>query len=59
MTIHKSKGLEFPVVIHFGNMNFVDLSKEKIWLSSNDSEIENIGFLSAKKMQMFLMEERR
>ena len=49
MTIHKSKGLEFPVVIHFGNMNFVDLSKEKIWLSSNDSEIEKYRISFSEK----------
>lgn len=33
MTIHKSKGLEFPVVIYpFANTKIKDVSKEHIWL---------------------------
>lgn len=33
MTIHKSKGLEFPVVIYpFANTRIKDVSKEHIWL---------------------------
>ena len=31
MTIHKSKGLEFPVVIFPYDLKVFDVSKEKVW----------------------------
>lgn len=43
MTIHKAKGLEFPVVIYpFANNKIQDVSREKIWISLPDSLKEDI-----------------
>jgi ATP-dependent exoDNAse (exonuclease V) beta subunit len=40
MTIHKSKGLEFPVVIlPFAEQDFSRAPKEKIWLNADENEI--------------------
>lgn len=40
LTIHKSKGLEFPVVIFpFAEENFSRSPKEKMWLDTNDEAI--------------------
>lgn len=40
MTIHKSKGLEFPVVIFpFADEDYTKGPKEKIWLNANESQI--------------------
>jgi ATP-dependent exoDNAse (exonuclease V) beta subunit len=40
MTIHKSKGLEFPVVIFpFAEEDYTRGPKEKIWLAANENEI--------------------
>lgn len=45
MTIHKSKGLEFPVVIYpFANPRFGDLSKTKEWIPW-DKEAYGVGEL--------------
>ncbi len=44
MTIHKSKGLEFPVVIYpFANSKLNDVSKEHIWLKLPE-EINDIPY---------------
>lgn len=44
MTIHKSKGLEFPVVIYpFANDEIVSVRNEKIWLPINDSDFEGFS----------------
>jgi ATP-dependent exoDNAse (exonuclease V) beta subunit len=34
MTIHKSKGLEFPVVIPFAEEDYSRKPKDKLWLES-------------------------
>ena len=40
MTIHKSKGLEFPVVIlPFAEQDFSRAPKEKMWLNADENEI--------------------
>lgn len=44
MTIHKSKGLEFPIVIYpFANTTIKDITKEHLWLSLPD-EINEIPY---------------
>lgn len=49
MTIHKSKGLEFPVVIFpFAEEDFSRNKREKIWLDSESSEIDFDKFLIDK-----------
>ncbi|MGY5355149.1 UvrD-helicase domain-containing protein [Wenyingzhuangia sp. IMCC45467] len=45
MTIHKSKGLEFPVVIFPFDLNTEDVSREKIWYKTEESNLFN-GFES-------------
>lgn len=53
MTIHKSKGLEFPVVIYpFANTKIKDLSKEHLWLPLPEelAEIPFSYFKASKKM---------
>ncbi|MDO3694165.1 UvrD-helicase domain-containing protein [Wenyingzhuangia sp. chi5] len=45
MTIHKSKGLEFPVVIFPFDLNTEDINREKIWYQTNESDLFN-GFES-------------
>ncbi|ANW97097.1 hypothetical protein AXE80_12730 [Wenyingzhuangia fucanilytica] len=39
MTIHKSKGLEFPVVIFPFDLNTEDIKREKIWYKTNESKL--------------------
>lgn len=40
MTIHKAKGLEFPVVIFpFANTSYAHKPQEKMWLNSNEEEV--------------------
>src|SRR5690606_579646 len=54
MTIHKSKGLEFPVVIYpFANTKIRDVSKEHIWLPlpSGLNEIPFGYFKASSKME--------
>ncbi|MCF4100560.1 UvrD-helicase domain-containing protein [Gillisia sp. M10.2A] len=51
MTIHKSKGLEFPVVIYpFANSKIKDVSREKVWVPMPDG-LGNIpvGYLKASQ----------
>ncbi len=39
MTIHKSKGLEFPVVIFPFDLNTEDINRESIWFKTEDSTL--------------------
>jgi ATP-dependent exoDNAse (exonuclease V) beta subunit len=49
MTIHKSKGLEFPVVIFpFAEENYSINKKEKMWLDSNYDDLNFDKFLINK-----------
>src|SRR5690606_4342958 len=53
MTIHKSKGLEFPVVIYpFANTKLKDVTKEHLWLPLPEelAEIPFSYFKASKKM---------
>ncbi len=53
MTIHQSKGLEFPVVIYpFANYKLRDVSKERLWLPLPEglNEIPYSYFKASKKM---------
>ena len=41
MTIHKSKGLEFPVVIFpFAEEDYLKKPKDKLWLATNDENLD-------------------
>ena len=41
MTIHKSKGLEFPVVIFpFAEEDYTRKPKDKLWLSNEEEAVE-------------------
>ncbi|MDT0643610.1 UvrD-helicase domain-containing protein [Zunongwangia sp. F363] len=54
MTIHKSKGLEFPVVIYpFANSDFNDTKRDNLWLEMEEpiSEIP-VSYLSASKKML-------
>lgn len=54
MTIHKAKGLEFPIVIYpFANSDFRDTKKDSLWVP-NDDEMNDIPFSyisASSKMQ--------
>ncbi|GAB1308047.1 UvrD-helicase domain-containing protein [Urechidicola sp. KH5] len=39
MTIHKSKGLEFPVVIYPNRLTLKDTKREKVWFEDLDAEL--------------------
>lgn len=41
MTIHKSKGLEFPVVIFPFDLNTEDINREKVWYQTHDIDLFN------------------
>jgi len=51
MTIHKSKGLEFPIVIYpFANSALKDISRESIWLALPEGLNDiPVGYLKASK----------
>jgi len=51
MTIHKSKGLEFPIVIYpFANSALKDISRESIWLPLPEGLNDiPVGYLKASK----------
>ncbi len=51
MTIHKSKGLEFPIVIYpFANTDLQDVKKEHLWLPLPEGlNAIPIGYLKANK----------
>ncbi len=54
MTIHKSKGLEFPVVIYpFANTDLQDVKKEHLWLPLPEGLNDiPIGYLKANKSML-------
>lgn len=54
MTIHKSKGLEFPVVIYpFANSALQDVSRESIWVDLPEGLNDiPIGYLKASKSML-------
>ena len=53
MTIHKSKGLEFPVVIFpFAEEDFSRNKREKIWLDSESSDLDFDKFLIDKSSKV-------
>ena len=53
MTIHKSKGLEFPVVIFpFAEEDFSRNKREKIWLDSESDELNFDKFLIDKSSKV-------
>ncbi len=52
MTIHKSKGLEFPVVIYpFANSDLQDTRNDNLWLEINDENIPMVYVNASQKMQ--------
>lgn len=52
MTIHKSKGLEFPVVIYpFANSDLQDTRNDNLWLDINDENIPVAYVNASSKMQ--------
>ncbi|TRO67445.1 UvrD-helicase domain-containing protein [Christiangramia sabulilitoris] len=52
MTIHKSKGLEFPVVIYpFANSDLQDTRNDNLWLEINDEHIP-IAYVSASQKML-------
>ncbi|MDT0676389.1 UvrD-helicase domain-containing protein [Autumnicola musiva] len=54
MTIHKSKGLEFPVVIYpFANADFNDTKRDNLWLEMEEPIKEiPVSYLSASKKML-------
>lgn len=51
MTIHKSKGLEFPVVIYpFANSDLQDTRNDNLWLNINDENIPVAYVNASQKM---------
>jgi ATP-dependent exoDNAse (exonuclease V) beta subunit len=53
MTIHKSKGLEFPVVIFpFAEQNFSQNKGDKMWLETPDEELDFQKFLIDKSSKV-------
>ncbi|MDX1761205.1 MAG: UvrD-helicase domain-containing protein [Christiangramia sp.] len=51
MTIHKSKGLEFPVVIYpFANSDLQDTRNDSLWLELNDENIPVAYVNASQKM---------
>ncbi|SDS33817.1 UvrD-helicase domain-containing protein [Gramella sp. MAR_2010_147] len=52
MTIHKSKGLEFPVVIYpFANSELQDTRNDNLWLDINSEDIP-VAYVSASKKML-------
>lgn len=52
MTIHKSKGLEFPVVIYpFANSDLQDTRNDNLWLDINDENIP-VAYVSASQKML-------
>jgi len=51
MTVHKSKGLEFPIVIHpYANEAIDDTSKDFLWVELEDEDLPiPLGYLRALK----------
>jgi ATP-dependent exoDNAse (exonuclease V) beta subunit len=60
MTIHKAKGLEFPIVIYpFANGRIVDVARESLWMSLPEELAGEIpvGYLSATEKMLHWTEE--
>lgn len=60
MTIHKAKGLEFPIVIYpFANGRIVDVARESLWMQLPEVLAEEIpiGYLSASEKMLHWNEE--
>ncbi|MGY5352025.1 UvrD-helicase domain-containing protein [Wenyingzhuangia sp. IMCC45533] len=57
MTIHKSKGLEFPVVIFPFDLNTEDINRETIWLNTQNSELygkfDSFRINASNKLSMY------
>ncbi|MGY6649561.1 UvrD-helicase domain-containing protein [Wenyingzhuangia sp. IMCC45574] len=57
MTIHKSKGLEFPVVIFPFDLNTEDITKEKLWYkTSNESlfgDFDSFRIGASSKLELY------
>ncbi len=52
MTIHKSKGLEFPIVIYpFANSRFQDTSKDSLWIETGNEKIP-IAYVNASSKML-------
>lgn len=52
MTIHKSKGLEFPVVIYpFANSDLQDTRNDNLWLETHDENIP-VAYVSASQKML-------
>lgn len=51
MTIHKSKGLEFPVVVFPCDLNIYGEQKPKTWLKTNDAEFSELMVGLNKEIQ--------
>lgn len=52
MTIHKSKGLEFPVVIYpFANADMQDTKKDSLWIDLASDEIP-VSYMNASKKML-------
>ena len=57
MTIHKSKGLEFPVVIYpFANADLQDTKNDNLWLNLNSEDIP-VAYVSASQKMLNWNEE--
>ncbi|MDT0647369.1 UvrD-helicase domain-containing protein [Zunongwangia sp. F260] len=54
MTIHKAKGLEFPIVIYpFANADFSDTKRDDLWLEMEEPMNEiPVSYLSASKKML-------
>ncbi|MDT0691306.1 UvrD-helicase domain-containing protein [Salegentibacter sp. F188] len=54
MTIHKAKGLEFPIVIYpFANSDFSDTKRDDLWLEMEEPMNEiPVSYLSASKKML-------
>ncbi len=50
MTIHKSKGLEFPVVIYSGDVNVYEQINPKIWYQKSFKEFDDFLIPYAKEL---------
>lgn len=60
MTIHKSKGLEFPVVIFPFDLNTEDINREQIWYKVNNSKLfkgfESFQIKASSKLSLYGMQ---